>query len=362
MSIFARSPYIIEISETGQEGSKIELYLWNGTGSAPASPQYILDKLIPASNNVKTYYNISPYIREYITWNTRQEIYNTTPASETTQWVNVQIKKYKLDAGVYTQVGSTINEKGYDGFGYYEEGYNLNNSTPVLHDEGTFYYAYDSSINPSSNSAYRGGHVTTITNLLYNARYTNLNTGAVTGVNISSATATLKDVYRVHPNNYADGNLLQIGTLSGITFTPLWEATFKPNLNCRYEPVLCDFVNKYGAWQRTYFYAASNDTLNVQNTNYNLMQSTFPNYNTLEGQTKSFNTNGKSSIKVNTDWVDESYNSLLKELMLSERILINSLPASLKTQSTELFKNINQKTINYTLEFEFNYNVINNVI
>jgi hypothetical protein len=92
------------------------------------------------------------------------------------------------------------------------------------------------------------------------------------------------------------------------------------------------------------------------------MQSSITNYSTLEGQTKSFNTNGKSSIKVNTDWVNESYNDLLKQLMLSERILINSLPATLKTQSTELFKNINTKMINYQLEFEFSYNVINNVI
>ncbi len=85
MSIFARSPYIVEISETGQEGSKVQLFIWNGTGSAPANPQYTLDKLIPASNNVKTYYNISPYIREYITWNTRQTPYNTFSASQTTQ-------------------------------------------------------------------------------------------------------------------------------------------------------------------------------------------------------------------------------------------------------------------------------------
>jgi hypothetical protein len=363
MSIFARSPYIIEISETGQEGSKIELRLWNGTGSAPTDPQYILSKLIPASNNVNTYYNISPYIREYISWNVRQQIYNTTPDSETTQWCNAQVKRYKLDAGVYTLL-STTTYKAFDGFGYYEQGYNPNlySVTTVLHDQGTFTYAYDSSINPSSNNAYRGGHATVLTDTLYRARYTNLRTGAVTTVNISSLTPTLKDVYRVHPNNYADGNKFQIGTLSGITFTSLWEATFKPNLNCRYTPVLCDFVNQYGAWQRTWFYAASNNTLSVENTKYNLMQSTFPNYNTLEGQTKSFNTNGKNSIKVNTDWVDESYNNLLKQLMLSERILINSLPATLKTQSTELFKNINQKTINYQLEFDFSYNTINNVI
>ena len=58
---FARSPHIIEIAETGQTGSKIELFLWN-TGSQPTDPQYILSKRIPASNQIETYYNISPYV------------------------------------------------------------------------------------------------------------------------------------------------------------------------------------------------------------------------------------------------------------------------------------------------------------
>ena len=46
----SRSPYIFEVDDATQTGSKIELYLWN-TGSQPASPQYTLSKLIPASNN-----------------------------------------------------------------------------------------------------------------------------------------------------------------------------------------------------------------------------------------------------------------------------------------------------------------------
>ena len=28
MSIFARSPYIVEIAETGQDGSKLEVFIW----------------------------------------------------------------------------------------------------------------------------------------------------------------------------------------------------------------------------------------------------------------------------------------------------------------------------------------------
>jgi len=58
----------------------------------------------------------------------------------------------------------------------------------------------------------------------------------------------------------------------------------------------------------------------------------------------------------------ESYNDLLEQLMTSERILLNSLPVKINTKSTELFKNINQKMINYSLEFDFAFNAINNVI
>jgi hypothetical protein len=92
------------------------------------------------------------------------------------------------------------------------------------------------------------------------------------------------------------------------------------------------------------------------------MQGVFPDYDTLVGQRKSFNVNGKKTIKVNTDWVSEDFKEVVKQLMLSERILLNSLPVKLNTQSTELFQSINTKMINYQMEFEFAYNAINNVI
>ena len=355
MSIFARSPYIVEISEAGQEGSKVEIFIWNGTGSSPTSPTYVLSKLIPASNNVKTYYNLSPYIREFINWNTRQQIYNTFPASNTSQWCNVQFKRYKLDGGVYTLLNTTT-LKAFDGFGYYEEGSNPSLNEDILHDEGTFNYYYTGS-SPNVFTNLRAGHIMVQSGTSYKAKYTNLSTGATFTQALTNNQLT--DVPRVYQNYYDVGNKLEI--LNSID-SVLWTAYFVPKENCKYDAVLCDFVNKYGCWQRTWFYAASNDTFSIENTEYNLMQSTFPNYNTLEGQRKVFNTTAKKSIKVNTDWVDESYKDLLKQLMASEKILINSLPAKINTKSTELFKSINTKTINYQLEFEFAFNAINNVI
>jgi len=356
MSIFARSPYIIEISESGQEGSKLELFIWNGTGAAPANPQYVFTKLIPATNNIKTFYNISPYIREYITWNVRQTPYNIFSASQNTQFANVKVKRYKLDEGSYTLLDETT-YKAFDGFGYYEDEYNYELAYDILHDEGTYLYAYDYNEDPSTNEDYRAGFIMVQTGTSFKAKYTNLVTGATQTQGLPNN--SLRDVLRVYTAYYADGNKLEILDTSDAV---LWTAYFKPYLNCRYEPVVCDFVNRYGCWQRTYFYGTINNSISIENTEYNLMQSDYANYNTLEGQRKVFNANGKKTIKVNTDWVNESYNELLKQLMLSERILVNNYPAILNTKGTELFKHINQKLINYQLEFNFAYDLINNVI
>ena len=354
MSIFARSPHIISVAEILNTGSKIELFLWNGTGSAPASPQYTLSKLISATNNIKTEYNISPYIREYITFNTRQQPYNAWTASQTTQYVNVKVKRYKLVSGTYTLLDTT-DYKGYDGFGYYEQGYNPSLNYDILHDEGTFNYLYDG-LSPSVFDNRRAGFIMVLTGTSYKARYRNLVTGATFTQSLTNNALT--DVLRVYTSYYSSGNSLEILDTSDVV---IWSATFIPNQNCKYTPVLCDFVNKYGCWQRTYFYAASNDTLTVESQEYNLMQ-TNTDYNTIQGQRQVFNNNGKKSIKVNTDWVTEDYKELLRQIMLSEKIIINDYPAKLNSKSTELFKNINTKMINYSLEFEYAFDVINSVV
>ena len=181
---------------------------------------------------------------------------------------------------------------------------------------------------------------------------------SLTATTLAVASSTF-DIPRVRTANVNEGNKVEI--LNGASAV---QATwyFYPLEECKYTPVIIDFVNKYGAWQREFFFKASNDTFSVENTEYNLMQTDSYNYNTLEGQRKVFNANGKKSIKVNTGWVYENWKDVLKEIMLSERILINDKPAKINTKSTELFKSINTKQINYTLEFEFTYDVINSVI
>ena len=344
-NIFARSPYIVEINETGQVETKIEIYLWN-TGSMPSAPQYILSKLIPATNAPATYYDVSPYVREFISHKSLQTQMTTQAATPTAQYCNFTIRKYKRVGTAFTQVGSDITGYGFEGFGYYTDGYNPT-FTDVLLGQGSYYY------NPINNV----GWVTAITGTVAKAKWTNLSTNSTQTINLSLN--TVRDINRVYSGWESVGNKLELlDSSNGV----MWTAYFYPQEECRYVPVQVDFVNKFGAWQRQWFFAASYDTLNTENTEYNLLQSQFPNYLPTEGQRQVFNANGKQSIRVNSDWVDESFKETIKQIMLSEKILVNETAAKLNTKSMELFKSINTPMINYQLEFEYAYDVINSVI
>jgi len=345
-NIFARSPYIVRIAQATQVGSKLEIFLSPTTFGG--TPTYTLSKLIPSPTNIDTLYDVSPYIREYIKFNLCAAGGNSAVTNPTNERVNVQLKLYWYNGTTYAQVGATQTHIAFDGYTYYENLYNYDLGNYGL-DAGNYYY------NPISDA----GKIRVTTGASFTARYTNLSTAVVTSLAVASSTF---DIPRVRTANVNEGNKVEI--LNGASAV---QATwyFYPLEECKYTPVIIDFVNKYGAWQREFFFKASTDNFNVENTEYNLMQtSQFPTtfYSGLEGQRKTFNTNAKKSIKVNTGWVAESWKEVLKQIMLSERILIDNKPAKINTKSTELFKSINTKQINYSLDFEFAYDVINSVI
>lgn len=348
-NIFVRSPYIVTINETGQVETKIELRLWNGTSSTaiPTAPQYVLSKLIPSSNSPATYYDLAPYIREFINHNAIQTTPTLTVNTNTSQYCHVQIRKYKRTGSVFTEVGTAEQHKAFEGFGYYEDLYNPSLSEVML-TQGTYYYNGTTDI----------GWLTISLGTGYAARWTSAS-GSVVNQPLSGFPNRVLNIVRVYPSFLSEGNKLEI--LNGSS-TVVWTGYFYPQEECRYTPVKVDFVNKFGAWQRQWFFTASYDTLNVENTEYNLMQSSFPNYSVIDGQRKVFNANGKQTIRVNSDWVDEGFKNVIKELMLSEKILVNGTAAKINTKSMELQKEINTRMINYQVEFEYAYDVINSVI
>ena len=371
MSItLSRSPYIIEIDETGQTGSKIEIFLWT-TGSQPPSPQYTLSKKIPASNNIKTYYNISPYVKEYYNFtnwaNGGTEPYNSYDLDISTNYiVNYVIKKYKEVSGTYTPVLPDEEGQFMNGYNHYMEGFNTVSST-VLLSEGRYFYNHDS-----------GALSTTITNMAGSfdvdleindaIKYTNLVTGATTTV--TATTAGVKTFSRVYLPYLSQGNKVEfLGGGSSVR----WTGFFEPQCEPKYTPVAVDFINRYGSWSRIFFQKAKTRNINVQADTYKVNPSVLPYVPTSEGQVREFNKNGKETIKLNTGYVNDLYGSYIEELLLSEKVMLydpeklynnTAKYAPVIVQSKSLLKQrgINKKVMNYELTFEFAFDLISNVV
>lgn len=351
-NIFTRSPYIIEIDGASQVTASIELFIWLGYGSAPATYQYKLTKPIASSNDTRLWFDISPYINEYIEFYDVHDITTPTQAS-VASWANVKVKAYSNNT-----LQSTTTYKAFKGYTEFIDGYNFDNGK-LLIDEGTYYY---------NSSASNKGNITLNNDvqgleIIYQrkAKYTDLVTSTT-----HYETLTHSKVLDIPCVYYStNGNKLEIVDYNTEDNTEeiVYTLYFRPKSECRYTPIQCDFINKFGAWQRTWFFKASQDTFEINQKNYNVMSTySYPDYKTYFGQSKSFNTNAKESIKVNTDWVEENYKEVIKQLMMSEMILLDGKPVILNTKSVELFKHINQKTINYQLEFNYAYNFANNVI
>ena len=60
-----RSPFIVEVNQAGQVGSKIELSIWNKGNPVPSSGSgfYSLSKSVPSATQINTSYNISNYVK-----------------------------------------------------------------------------------------------------------------------------------------------------------------------------------------------------------------------------------------------------------------------------------------------------------
>lgn len=361
MPINARSPHVVQVNNTFQSGSKIEIDIWYYTGTQPTTPTYTLSKGIPASNNTDTAYNISPYIREFLLHRFTGNNYSTNQfITSEYEYVFIEYRTYSLIGSTYV-LQATVPETAFDGYGYYEEGVNINRGLILLGNNTSHYYWYDITNGPGTNPAHRAGVVTA--KVKRNWYYTHSPVGGGSPVTYTFTADGVYDIKRVHQGNYATGNKLEIFNNTGAL---QWTGYFYPKTECRYEPMTIDFVNKFGGWQREFFFKASQELLDVTNTAYNLMPSQVIPTLISEGQRHVMNNNGTRRYIMNTGWVDESYGDTMQELLLSERVIWQNgqqtLPVKVNTKSINKQKNINNKTINYQIEIELAYDVIHSIV
>ena len=365
-----RSPFMVQVNESTQIGSKIELFIWRNGDTEPTVPTYTLSKPIPTTNQRLTSYNVSNLVKEYIDniAPTYENYYGQR--EENNEWCLFKVKRYWNNAGVYTLL-DTIYYVGLNGYTDYSDGFQNPTETKVA-------FLTNTNINKTYylQSTYPTDKLQYI-NLLFdktttNTTIVNIKYERIDGVvynNNSDYGVGFSGIFNIKiPITLAkiDNNFIK-GCKVTITYTP---ATGSPIINsfytypieeCKYTPVLCDFINSYGGWETLTLYKAQTNSVQVKKETYKLSPEAV-NYNPLRGQSKSFNFSGAKSIKINTGFVEENYKDLLTELLLSETILLDRKPVKLKTENLELKTILKDKLINYELDFEYAYNIINDVV
>lgn len=353
MIIYSRSPYFITVNEASQVGSKIELRLWNGTGAAPTPATYTFSKPIASATQTENVYNISPYIKEYI--DNVAPIYAVGDFDSTTMWVNVQVKRFKETAvGVYTLL-NTVTYLGTNGYTLFENGYNYTNAS------NTFMLLADSSKKVKYDITKSIPYVNVLINPAeadtIKAVYKDLRGRNSVDDFFTVTKGMLKIPLSTTSTKYDKGNTVDLVYNDAVVFTFNVEPICEP----KYEPVICSFINRFGGWQFLTFFKTRIDTINVKGSTYNLLQDSI-NYNTSKGQSKSFNINGKQRVKLSSGFVPENYSDLIQDLLVSETVLLDGKPVEVKTQSTTLKTSLIDKNVNYEIEFDYAFNLINNVI
>lgn len=377
--IYVRSPYDIVVDENLQTSGKVELFVWNNGDTPPTVPTYVTEKKIPAPDQLKLIFNISNYIIENIEFTLNDLAINQNYEEiDANEWCFVKVKRYTLIEG--DPDFTLLDTKTYialEGYGKYKEGGNATLGN-ILLEEGTYEYLYDANyLQGVTNQpyGYRYGDIKIVLPQVdYTIRYTDLITGATFDSDYLAPLGTryVTKSFLVYPLFAENGNKVEIfDELDNL----LWTSIMLPIRECKYTPVTIDFVNKFGAWQRTFFFKASRRSLSVIKQEYDFLARDIAPYDTNLPQRKQFNVNAKESLRANTGWITDEYytDQVLIPMMLTEEIRIalsdfnnvNSLqtyPAKLNTQSTELFENINQHMINYELTFEHTFDYINNVV
>lgn len=142
--------------------------------------------------------------------------------------------------------------------------------------------------------------------------------------------------------------------------------TIKRTCDPKYTPVKVTFLNKFGALQDMYFDKKSVNKYSTTSENFkrNII-GIDGSYSTTRHQSFNKNFSMSETITLNTGFVSEQMDEVINQLTLSPYIWgeINSEIIPLKIVTTDQTRktHLNDKLINYTVEFEYAYDSINNI-
>tara|TARA_R100000951_G_scaffold100219_1_gene90945 strand:- start:692 stop:1675 length:984 start_codon:yes stop_codon:yes gene_type:complete len=320
---------------------ELDLYIYDGLiGDIPLEPQYQIKKQrIDTHNNITL--EIGELIRDYIS------VYFNDDYISYTKWIRAVVTYFDSSDHPFTFDNPKVFEYiAFDGYGFFEDGTNPELQRHALISSNNIYI-------PENTAGKFPIFAEGVGKVTIDSTDTEITDSGNTNQKIQyiSIPANSNEI-KVYDTD--DTTLLKT-----VSITNVCEPKFTP--------YKITFLNKYGAFEDLYMFKKTTEQLNVNSDLYkrNTIANSTATYNTSEGQRSRYNVNGVTNIKLNTGFIIENMNTTIEELFLSENVWIRyenkTLPILPKSQSLDFKTSLNDKLINYTIDFEFAFDKINNV-
>ena len=379
--INTRSPFYVKVSNASLASATLELYIYTGilTTNKPASAQYTITKNEISGNNYVVF-EISELVRDYL------DIEFDGEYDSQTVWVEADIELFNAINGGGTSLGTSNTDYiAFDGYGYFEDGINPELSRTYLQSNNKISRPSDTNLRvpvftedtDSVSFLYKGEvkRVQTVSS----STNTNAQIEYIT-VSGSDNTDTYKERVLADGGTFEDNSLLDafldavdIGLVDELYInsdsgTEVIKISQEPCT--KYEPYKVTFVNKFGALQDMWFSLKSTESLNTKGETYkaNVVDFNTLTYATYKPQVAQYNKLGKESITLNTNYISEDYNEVIKQLMMSEQVWITKLTDTEevlavipKTQNVTYKTSLNDRLVQYTIDFDYAFDKINTV-
>lgn len=350
--INTRSPHFLSVSNANLATATLDIEIYTGdeTTGYSGTPQYSLSKKI-ILNTTKISFEISELIRDYLDITFEGDYEGS--AEQFCKWVRTTLTAFDGNGVQLSQSIST--DLAFESYGYFEDGANYS-------------FEYEGLLMSNSEMFIESGDEIKIpiqTDRTVTAKFYDSNNGI-----LNTETFTLSDqsqdkvVYASYTDNQAVKATIQYtgdtgSETSTIKITQLSE--------CKFTPYKTTFINKFGVLQDLYFFKKSVEKMTTKRESYKANTLTSSNtYNTYNHTKRDFNIEANESVSLSSGFVNESYNEVFKQMMLSEKVWITNAnnqvyPINIKTSNITFKTSVNDRLVEYTIEFDNSYNVLNDI-
>jgi len=350
--------------------SQLDLYCWTGSYTdIPSAPQYTISKTNPDSNNTIRF-EISELVQDYITI-----LFNnnyTTGNIKTTCWFYYIKRNTYTDRDAQEINGYGIGTKGYT---YFEDGINSALSTSKLFTNTYIYLPENQTINIPIYIGPGGVKFVRFFTKDSLGNETVAQTESFTLIlNIPTSEDSNDYIQYVSSNIQASKIEIESVNTSASTYSAATSSaieTVYPIYTCepKYTNYKISFINKFGAIQDLWFNKKRTDDLSVKRDSFdtNIISSSTSavNYNTYNPSSIVQDVTSKKSLTLNTGFLKEEYNEVIRELFQSEDVWIRennkTLPVKIKDSDFTYKTHLNDKLVNYTVQFEYAFDSINTI-